>query len=166
MFPPPPTGVCPPSAISFPPPPRLHPRGAECGKNEFPPGLLATRRLGSLPDAACTPPAPPGAVPSRPRYRSRTGSEEARAAGAEPPRRSSQAAPGGALGRAPACSWGIRWRGESVPGNPALRTQAANKKLRSCSLPPRPPRPRRAPGESSAKMQQVAPGARGAPCAA
>lgn len=35
-------------------------------------------------------------------------------------------------------------RRESVPGNPALRTQAANKKLRSCSLPPP---PRRAPRE-------------------
>lgn len=108
--------------------------------------------------------APPPALPLRPHSQSRTQREEARAAGAEPPRRSSQAAPRAALGRAPACSWGIHSAGR-------IRARESSSPDSSCKQKPQfllPPPPHDAHREKhfSAEMQQVAPVARAAPCSA
>lgn len=149
---------------------RLHPRGQSVGRTNFRPvcspladlGPFRTqpahsRLLPGLFHRGCATAPAPGA-----RRRGLLGLSRRGAAAKPRPEELLEGLP-------PAAGESAR-QGESVPGNPALRTQAANKKLRSCSLPPSPhphPHPDAHPEKQfSAEMQQVAPGARRAPCAA
>lgn len=158
VFPPPPAGVCPASAVSsFS---ACIPRGAECGKNEFPPGLLAPRRHGSLPDAACTASRLPTPAALRlPPDRERAGAGDAGlVAGALQPSRTPAA-----LGRDPACSGGIRLAGRIRARESSSPDSSANKKHQLLLVPPAPDaQPKK---HFSAEMQQVAPGALPAPSA-
>lgn len=141
MFPPPPAGVCPASAVSsFS---ACIPRGAECGKNEFPPGLLAPRRHGSLPDAACAAPRLPTPAALRvPPDRQQAGAGGVGlAAGAPQPSRTPAA-----LGRDPACSGGIRLAGRIRARESSSPDSRANKKHQLLLAPPA---PRRSPEETA-----------------
>lgn len=156
MFPPPPARVCPASAVSsFS---ACIPWGAECGKNEFPPGLLAPHRHGSFPDAACaTPRLPTPAVLRVPPDQERTGAGDVGLeVGALQPNRTPAA-----LGRDPACSGGIHLAGKIRARESSSPDSRANKKHQLLLAPPAPDaQPKK---QFSAEMQQVAPEVRPAP---
>lgn len=149
VFPPPPAGVCPASAVSsFS---ACIPRGAECGKNEFPPGLLAPRRHGSLPDAACAASRlpTPAALRVPPDHERAGAGVVGLAAGALQPSRTPAA-----LGRDPACSGGIRLAGRIRARESSSPDSRANKKHQLLLAPPAPDaHPKK---QFSAEMQQVA----------
>lgn len=156
VLPPPPTRVCPASAVSsFS---ACIPRGAECGKNEFPPGLRAPGRHGSFPDAACAAPKLPTSAALRvPPGRQRAGAGDmGLGVGAPQPSRTPAA-----LGRAPARSGGIRLAGRIRARESSSPDSRANKKHQDLLAPPAPDvHPKK---QFSAEMQQVAPGARPKP---
>jgi hypothetical protein len=133
VFPPPPARVCPPSAVSsFS---ACVPGGQSVGRTNFRPVCSLPADLGPF----RTQPAHPSGCSTLLRSESGTEIEETPAAGAKPPGLSSQAAPRGALGRTPACSWGIRAAGRIRARESSSPDSAANKK-RQVLLPPPPPR--------------------------
>jgi hypothetical protein len=123
-------------------------------------GLLAPRRHGSLPDAACASPRllTPAALPIPPDRERAGAGDVGLAAGTLQPSRTPAA-----LGRDPACSGGIRLAGRIRARESSSPDSRANKKHQLLLAPPAPDaHPKK---QFSAEMQQVAPQIRRAPSA-